>query len=208
MYFDLYKVGFYPAVSKCIECGKEHSEDQIREAILRATREFNPYHDPKTGRFASGSSGNGSKTTNQKPPSYRVAADSFAKFAATTEFEEYTYRPKTGKGYGLKSGKEVAKEFHRDFSNGKDDDVTVIAVTNNIGDLNDKTERAYDRLLQSNEEPLLGVWKSDSGDRYTDVSSVKIGLDIVKVKKLLRENNQEAAMIVTKEGEVDFIYVD
>lgn len=86
--------------------------------------------------------------------------------------------------------------------------MTVIAVTNNIGDLNDKTERAYDRLLQSNEEPLLGVWKSDSGDRYTDVSSVKIGLDIVKVKKLLRENNQEAAMIVTKEGEVDFIYVD
>lgn len=208
LYFDVYKVSFHPAVSKCIECGKEHSEDEIRKAIQNALNEFNPYHDPRTGRFTTGGSGGSNKTTNQKPPSYRVAASSFTKFAATTESEEYTYRPKTDKGYDLKSGKETAKEFHKDFSNGRDGDVVVIAITNNINGLNDKTERAYDDLLQSNEEPLIGVWKSNTGDRYTDISSVKIGLDKVKIKKLLREYNQEAAVIVTKEGEVDFLYAD
>ncbi|MBF85112.1 MAG: hypothetical protein CL489_11685 [Acidobacteria bacterium] len=184
-------------------------------------KEFNEQDHPRgqpdnAGKFTSGGGGGSSnqqQVINQKekprpitknPPmetlSYTDAAQSYDKFLASTKEKNYSFNPKTGKGFDAFNDQAAAKDFWKQHSNGKDP-VYVVGITNHQGDLDRETESAYDQAQQYG-EPLIGHWESDdTGFAYTDISyPVNHGTDDIEAGKLGKSHEQESVLKITPDG--------
>lgn len=94
------------------------------------------------------------------------------------------------------------KEFYKAYGDGKND-LVVLAVNNNTdADLTDAMESDYNGLIKAKKLPLIGRWTDETGKTFTDITSAENGLPEIKIKKLLEKYDQQAALIITKNGKI------
>jgi len=142
--------------------------------------------------------------TSKNPPMealpYTSATQAYNQFLKSTKEKNYTFNPKTGKGFDAFNDLDAAKDFWKEHSNGKDP-VYVVGITNHQGDLDRETESAYDQAQQYG-EPMIGHWVSDdTGFDYTDISyPVNHGTDDVEAGKLGKNHEQESVLKITPDG--------
>lgn len=134
---------------------------------------------------------------------YDDALESHDDFEKTTHLRNYAYDPSTKRGYDLLNGKD-AKDFHWHLSR-TDDDLAVIAVTNNYGEYGEKTRRPFKRLRADGYQPLLGKWHSPDGKVFRDISHARHIASESEIKNLLTMFKQQSAIIITKEGRMKFV---
>lgn len=188
-------------------------EEEARGAPIFKKKEFNPNHDPDDGRFTSGDGGggdNGGAGSKQakapKAPAVKVdaktAVDRWRKFADSSQLQGFSFDPNEDRGYDFGNVQD-AKDFNKANGDGTNI-VWAVAITNHLGEPSRETEAAYDQIVNTGHKPLLGHWHDvKTNINYNDVSyPLDHGVSIEDVRKLLRENAQEATVGVTPEGDM------
>jgi hypothetical protein len=125
-------------------------------------------------------------------------------FRKGKEGESYSFDPVTNKGYNAMNPDE-GKDMYKRYGNGSDP-VYFISETNHQGQLSRESESAYINIQNRKQDPIVGRWISDeTGFDYTDVSYAKSSGSPDEIKGILQKTNQESAMVLNKDGTVDFI---
>jgi len=78
-----------------------------------------------------------------------------------------TYRPKTGEVVDADDAA-AADRFYEDYSVDRMP-VYIVAATDNPGDFNDKTKKAYEGLLENGYNVSVGKWTDGRGTAFYDV---------------------------------------
>jgi len=85
--------------------------------------------------------------------------------------------------------------------------VYMIRVTDNLGDFNDVTKKAWMNLIDAGHEPGLVFWKdTDTGDTYSDVMMIISGVSIKEVLRYMSQYDQDCIVSLNEHGTVDLIY--
>ena len=95
--------------------------------------------------------------------------------------------------------------MYKRYGNGSDP-VYFISETNHQGELSRESQSSYIQIQNNGDDPIVGKWVSkETGFDYTDVSYAKSSSSPDEIKGILAKTNQESAMILNKDGTVDFI---
>lgn len=154
-------------------------------------------------------SGAGDDKGGKKPADYTTAFQNHSKFAESNkDLIGYSFDPTSNKGYSAldKDGNaitEVTKDIHKQYSDGESK-LYFVGVTNHQGGLSRENESAYTQVANDGKNPMVGYFRSQI--EYTDISfPVDHGTSDADVIKMLDHNVQESAMVVDKNGNVEFL---
>jgi len=166
-------------------------------------QEFNPNHDPNTGRFASGG-GSGSGRRKYRNPSHETTKLKFDNYKASVPKRNDTFDPDTGKGYAFKQRK-AKEEFYQQYGDGKRD-IALISATNNLGDLNENTEKVWNDLDSKGEKLFIGRWRDKTHNEFTDVTFMRLGLSDQEIRGFLKKYNHQDGAVITKDGKLRLVH--
>ena len=114
-----------------------------------------------------------------------------------------TYVPGAGMCMSLDSQEQVRMFFEKHTRNG--DPVYMIGVTNNRGDFNEHTQRAYVSLRMEAREATLGRWADPEGTVYNDIIVVMSGISREQALKYKKQYMQLSIVVIDRDGHAELV---
>jgi len=138
---------------------------------------------------------------------WSVAFDRYETFKNNTKLHAFSFDPQDRKGYDF-TDKNHTIRFHYkfDYPTLTGEPIYLVSLTNQVG--NQLTRELHSNYLHAKNlgySPLIGHWKGEGGQDYTDITIAMNSTTRQEAMKLAKNHQQEGIIAIYNNGDFEYI---